>query len=103
MRWNAERFEWEGETPEGVPIAVAGEAFIDAVAERLRLEYGDAHAGYSEEQVREANAAFHEPDAWRLGMPGVRVRESWDEPAAFQAGAPPAQDREAGGAVSGFW
>lgn len=73
MRWNAERFEWEGDTPDGIPIAVAGEAFMDAVAEYLRLEYGDAGAGYTEEQVRIANAAFHEPDAWLPGMPGVRV------------------------------
>jgi len=75
MRWNAERFEWEGETPEGLPIAVAGEAFMDAVAFYLLEHYGDAAEGYTEAQVREANAALHEPGAWLPGMPGVRVRE----------------------------
>lgn len=80
MRWNDEQFEWEGETPDGMPIAVAGEAFMDAVAMYLLDSHGNAARGYSDEQVREANAVFHEPGAWLLGMPGVRVRGLPEQP-----------------------
>ncbi len=72
MRWNATRFEWEGETEDGTPIAVAGEAFMQAVAEYLLGVYGTAEHGYTEAQRDEANLALHEPGAWQLGMPGVR-------------------------------
>jgi hypothetical protein len=85
MRWNDQSFEWEGETPDGLPIAVAGEAFMDAVAEYLRSVYGDAATGYSDAQVREANAVFHAPGSWFPGMPGVRLRGLPESP----RGAPP--------------
>ncbi len=73
MRWNETRFEWEGEDPEGVPIAVAGEAFMAAVADYLLAVYGSAEDGYTDAQRDEANAVLQEPGAWRSSMPGVRV------------------------------
>ena len=72
MRWNAARFEWEGEDEDGRPIAVDGEAFMQAVAEYLLALYGTAENGYSEAQRDKANFALHEPGAWSLDMPGVR-------------------------------
>jgi hypothetical protein len=72
MRWNAARFEWEGEAGDGTPIAVAGEAFMHAVAEYLLAVYGSAENGYTEAQRDEANHVLHEPGAWSLAMPGVR-------------------------------
>jgi len=72
VRWNAARFEWEGEAEDGTPIAVDGEAFMQAVAEYLLGVYGTAENGYTAAQRDEANRALHEPDAWQLGMPGVR-------------------------------
>ena len=85
MRWNEQNFEWEGETPDGLPIAVAGEAFMDAVATYLRNVYGDAATGYSDLEVREANEVFHAPGTWLPGMPGVRLRGLPEPP----RGAPP--------------
>ena len=72
MRWNAARYEWEGETEDGTPIAVDGEAFMAAVADYLLAVYGPADRGYTDAQRDEANHALHEPSAWQLGMPGVR-------------------------------
>jgi len=72
VRWNAARFEWEGEDREGVPIAVDGEAFMAVVADYLLAVYGSAERGYTDAQRDEAHAALHEPGAWHLGMPGVR-------------------------------
>ena len=72
MRWNAARFEWEGETADGTPVAVDGEAFMEAVALYLRTVFGSAEGGYTAAQRDEANAVLHEPGAWELGMPGVR-------------------------------
>jgi hypothetical protein len=72
MRWNAARYEWEGEAADGTPIRIAGEAFMAAVADYLLAVYGSAEHGYTDQQRDEANLALHDPDAWYLGMPGVR-------------------------------
>jgi hypothetical protein len=72
MQWNATRFEWEGEDREGVPIAVAGEAFMSAVADYLLAVYGTAERGYTDAQRDEAHEALHQPGAWHLGIAGVR-------------------------------
>lgn len=72
MRWNESHFEWEGEDAAGVPIAIAGEAFMAAVADYLLAVHGSAENGYTDAQRTEANATMHEPGAWHLGMPGVR-------------------------------